>query len=312
MYPGAKHFKREEWRQDPDRVSPVLVATLDAVRDATGDPGTLIHINQAWDASGHVTGSGHYADPATAVDFVFRGLTYAEQFAYLVAEPRFTGIGFYPDWSAPGWHGDIKDRPTRTFWVRRKGVYAYFHSAESLAEAMGWKLAAVPQAESDIEPNRVTLLPMVATVAGRHNLPTDLAAAMVLQESTWNRFVNRFEKDFYKTYIEGKDLDFRPRHCLEITEALGRATSWGLLQVMGATARQYGFRGWFPELCEAESGLEYGCCYLADLRRQFGQEGWPVVVRAYNGGPGGRHEESNPYPGEVLEKLGGRWPDVPA
>ena len=96
---------------------------------------------------------------------------------------------------------------------------------------------------------------------------------------------------------------------IPISGALSKADRWWS---MGATARQYGFRGWFPELCEAESGLEYGCCYLADLRRQFGQEGWPVVVRAYNGGPGGRHEESNPYPGEVLEKLGGRWPDVPA
>jgi len=311
MYPGAKHFTRDEWCQDPDRVSPVLVAALDAVRDATGDPGTRIHINVAWDTSGHVPGSGHYADPATAVDFFFRGLTYAEQFAYLVAESRFTGIGFYPDWRTPGWHGDIKDRPQRTFWVRRRGIYTYFHSAEALAAAMDWPQPIAPHV-NDNEPNRATLLPVVATVAGRHDLPVDLVAAMVRQESTFNRFTNRFEKDFYKTYIEGKSLDFLPRGSLEITESLGRATSWGLLQVMGATARQYGFRGWFPELCEAAVGLEFGCRYLADLRRQYGSEGWPVVVRAYNAGPGGRHNEANHYPHDVLEKIGGRWPDVHA
>lgn len=309
MYPeGIKHFARDEWRHDPDRVSPDLVRAMDTTRDLAGVP---IHINQAWDTSGHLDNSGHYADPATAVDFVFRGLPYVEQLSALNAGP-YTGIGFYPEWRTPGWHADIKDRPARAFWVCRGGAYSYYPSAEALAAAMGWSVAWRPLSVSSLETERNELAPVIATVAGRHVLPVDLVAAMVLQESTFNRFAHRFEKDFYKRYVEGRDLDFVPRFCLHITEALDRATSWGLMQVMGATARQYGFRGWFTELCEPEVGLEFGCRYLADLRRQFGHEGWPVIVRAYNGGPGGRDNETNPYPEEVLEKLGGRWPDVPA
>lgn len=306
-YPeGIRHFARDEWRHDPDRVSPDLVRAMDDTRERVGVP---IRINQAWDPSGHVSDSGHYDDPATAVDFVFRGLTFAEQFAHLVAEERFTGIGFYPDWNTPGWHADQKARPTRAFWVCRRGVYASFKTPEALADAMGWTLPALSRPALD---PRQELEPVVATVAGRHDMPVELVAAMVLQESSGNRYANRFEQGFYKAYIEGHELDFVPRSCLHVTEALGRATSWGLLQVMGATARQYGFRGWFPELCETETGLDAGCRYLADLRRRFGHEGWPVMVRAYNAGPGGRHNASNRYPFEVLEKMGGRWPHVPA
>lgn len=301
MYPdGIEHFQRDEWKRDPDKVSPVLVVTLDAVRDATGRPGTPIVINQAWDPDGHGENSGHRDDPATAVDFRFKGLTFAQQLAYLDAEPRFTGIGFYPEWRIPGWHGDIKDRPARTFWICRKGVYLYFPTAAALARAMGW---TYPVGDS---------LPAIREAADVHGHPRELLRAMVQQESTFQPYRNRFEQDFYDTYVKGRKLDYVPPLCLPITEALGRATSWGLLQVMGATARQFGFRGWFPELCIPEVGLEWGCRYLADLRRKFGGEGWPVVVRAYNGGPGGRHNEANEYPGEVLQKLGGRWPDVPA
>lgn len=161
-------------------------------------------------------------------------------------------------------------------------------------------------------PSRDAILASAQTVAIVHGLPPELVQAMVCQESTYQPYRNRFEQGFYDRYVLGKKLDFVPPLCLKITEALGRATSWGLLQIMGSTAREQGFRGWFPELCQPEIGLDWGCRYLADLRRRFGSEGWAVVVRAYNGGSGGRHNESNPYPGEVLEKLGGRWPDVAA
>ncbi|MHC1791797.1 transglycosylase SLT domain-containing protein [Solidesulfovibrio sp.] len=313
MFPGANHFKREEWQHDPDRVSPVLVATLDAVRDATGRPGTKIRINQAWDPEGHVGDSGHGDDPATAVDFVFLGLTFAQQLAFLDAEPRFTGIGFYPDWNTPGWHGDIKARPARKFWICRNGAYTYYDTAASLAQAMGWTspVQSAPPPIPLAAPAEICL-PIIRAKASAFDLPPELVRAMVEQESTFQAYRNRFEQGFYDRYIRGKKLDFVPPLSLKITEALGRATSWGLLQVMGATAREQGFRGWFPELCQPDVGLEWGCRYLAFLRRQFGREGWPVVVRAYNGGPGGRANAANHYPDEVLEKLGGRWPDVPA
>lgn len=71
----------------------------------------------------------------------------------------------------------------------------------------------------------------------------------------------------------------------------GQQASWGLMQVMGAVAREHGFRGWHPELCDPEVGVKYGCVHLRWLAdRHQAQYGWPGVLRAYNTGsaaPGG-------------------------
>jgi soluble lytic murein transglycosylase-like protein len=58
------------------------------------------------------------------------------------------------------------------------------------------------------------------------------------------------------------------------------------MQVMGATARELGFKGrFFTELCDPMEGLNYGCRYLVRLQREhFDRLGWPGVAAAYNAG----------------------------
>lgn len=142
------------------------------------------------------------------------------------------------------------------------------------------------------------------------SFPPELIRAMVLIESGGNPFAMRYEPIFYDRYLKGKPLSFVPTGCSKDTEAIGRATSWGLLQIMGETARCVGFRGWFGELLTPEVGLEWGCRYLARLRDRFFESGgWEVVCRAYNGGPGNAHNPANTYPAKVLAHLpGGVWP----
>lgn len=67
------------------------------------------------------------------------------------------------------------------------------------------------------------------------------------------------------------------------TEWWGQQASWGPMQVMGAVAREYGFRGRFPELC-GDKGVHFGCAYLAALFQRFGWAGLPGVIAAYNAG----------------------------
>lgn len=153
---------------------------------------------------------------------------------------------------------------------------------------------------------------LVVTMAGSYQLPVVIVRAMVAQESMGIPFAMRFEKDFYNKYLVGKDLDFRPhKDCTWETERIGRATSWGLMQVMGETARCIGFRGWFGELLTPAVGLEWGCRYLRRLAdRYLADGGWPTVMRAYNGGPGNRHQMDSPYPGKILALIpGGKWPE---
>lgn len=59
--------------------------------------------------------------------------------------------------------------------------------------------------------------------------------------------------------------------------------SWGLMQVMGAVARERGFAGDFlSELCEPAVGLEFGCRVLASNIKRWGSE--QRAIAAYNAG----------------------------
>jgi hypothetical protein len=67
-------------------------------------------------------------------------------------------------------------------------------------------------------------------------------------------------------------------------EFWAQQSSWGLLQVMGAVAREVGFNGPFlTELCKPEVGMHVGCLYLARLLKRGGGN-IVAALAAYNGG----------------------------
>lgn len=153
---------------------------------------------------------------------------------------------------------------------------------------------------------------ILSAAAQKHGLPVELLPAMAQVESTNNPWAARYEPGFFARYIAPLDSCPAPAGCSDETERRMRATSWGLMQVMGQTAREHGFEGWLPELCDPAVGVEYGCLYLARQRKRVGRLGWDAVCAAYNGGLGavkGFQNFSNPeYPRKVLKALGGVWP----
>lgn len=113
---AIKHFTREEWQRDPERVSPDVVMLLDEQRDAHGlmVPGVRYVIHVAWDDAGHVTDSGHYTvnrELAVAVDYHMEvggvALPLLEQWLWAERFP-WNGIGLYPFWRSPGLHCDLR------------------------------------------------------------------------------------------------------------------------------------------------------------------------------------------------------------
>jgi hypothetical protein len=93
----------------------------------------------------------------------------------------------------------------------------------------------------------------------------------------------------------------------------GQQASWGLMQPMGAVARENGFAGKFLNaLHDPALNIAIGCKHLAGYaRRYLGKYGWPGVLRAYNGGPYAVVHNTNPeYPEKVRKILGGRFPDA--
>ena len=136
-----KHFRREEWVKDPDKVLWQTVVLLDQMRGDCGHP-IIIHV--AWDDSGHVGDSSHYnsARPfASAVDFHIEGMSLLDQWLFTERYP-WNGIGVYPFWANPGLHCDLRilsnDHPHlgKRWWRNEHGIYEAF-SREMLEVLLG-------------------------------------------------------------------------------------------------------------------------------------------------------------------------------
>lgn len=124
--------------------------------------------------------------------------------------------------------------------------------------------------------DRSELVVMARLKAEAHGLEPDIFCALVEQESGWDTNATRFEPAFKTRYIDKLGLS-EP-------EATERATSYGLCQVMGEVAREFGLLGDIPsQLCDPDTGLEYGARVLAHkLAVNLGS--YPKALEAYNGG----------------------------
>ncbi len=98
-----------------------------------------------------------------------------------------------------------------------------------------------------------------AAAALAYELQRELVCAIVEQESSWINWKIRYEPDFFKKYI----LPQYVTNKFDITEAHARSISWGLMQTMGETAREFGFTGDLASLCDPVIGLDMGCKIIA-------------------------------------------------
>lgn len=89
-----------------------------------------------------------------------------------------------------------------------------------------------------------------------------------------NPWAMRFEPGF-RWFVGNVDA-------MSATERNGQQTSWGLMQVMGAVAREYGFTGWFPKLCDPSLGVHYGAQHLKKFYARYGN--WHDTIASYNAG----------------------------
>ncbi|RJX35680.1 MAG: lytic transglycosylase domain-containing protein [Desulfarculus sp.] len=121
--------------------------------------------------------------------------------------------------------------------------------------------------------------------AQNFGLPPEIVAGVICQESHGITWAQRHERGYRWLWGDdpGENLVRPPLESLN-TEMVNQAQSWGLMQIMGATARGEGFRGWFTELCQPDVGLFWGCKHLAWCVRRSGGD-LRTGVRRYNGDP---------------------------
>jgi len=120
----------------------------------------------------------------------------------------------------------------------------------------------------------VPLLALITTIATQQGLPVNLVKAIVKTESAFETWAFRFEPAY--KWLVGDKLT------MPATERTGQMCSFGLMQVMGGVAREMGFTGYFPELCDPAIGLDYGCRHLKQYYEKYAN--WPDTIASYNAG----------------------------
>lgn len=128
----------------------------------------------------------------------------------------------------------------------------------------------------------------ILSAAKRHQVEPTLIAAVIYQESRGNPLAVRYEPAFFRRYVEPwgrRDLKGHvPTTCSLVTEKHMRATSWGLMQLMGQTARERGYVGEFlTGLLDPVVNISVGAEYLSHLIRAARGSVREALLR-WNGG----------------------------
>ena len=134
----------------------------------------------------------------------------------------------------------------------------------------------------------------------------NMVLAVIWQESSGNEWAYRFEpgyqyffdakaqKALYRSQFNIATNRAEALRVLGTTEFYAQSASFGLMQVMGAVAREHGATGWLTRLCDPGFGIAMGCKYLNVLYKRNAGDKRMMLFR-YNGG--------SAYPDEVFEKL---------
>ena len=141
-------------------------------------------------------------------------------------------------------------------------------------------------------PDTQTLIQLAKDAARNVLIDPALVCAVAEQESLWNPWAMRFEPMFLSHYVHPVMPD------APTTKELARATSWGLMQIMGQVALEMGFPGqFFSELCDPTIGLLYGCKKLRRCLDARADDTTKALLM-YNGGG------NLNYPTQVLARMG--------
>ena len=85
----------------------------------------------------------------------------------------------------------------------------------------------------------VALLGLIVSTARGAQVPPELVLGIIEAESGGDPHATRINATYPYTMMQAK----RPAGCSVDMERMCQKTAWGLMQVMGATARELGFDG---------------------------------------------------------------------
>jgi len=119
----------------------------------------------------------------------------------------------------------------------------------------------------------------IFVMAKNAKLDPILVKAIAYAESSCNPKAVRYEKN-YRYLFDVKEFAKKCRISVESEEVLQKM-SFGLLQIMGAVARERGFDGYLTDLCDPMIGLFWGCKHLELLFQKYKGDD---AIAAWNAG----------------------------
>jgi soluble lytic murein transglycosylase-like protein len=122
--------------------------------------------------------------------------------------------------------------------------------------------------------------------------------SFVVTESSGNPKATRYEPNFYKKYI----LPMLHDNAYTPHEAIGRATSYGLMQIMGQVAREKGFKGEFEELFDPATGLEWALRHLRHFIDKYAPS-LDDAIASYNAGSPRKDANGFYYNAQYVSKI---------
>lgn len=124
------------------------------------------------------------------------------------------------------------------------------------------------------------ILDTILKYAEKYKLNPAIVYGVCKKESTMNPAAIRYEPDYRWLFTPEK---VRPKFCSIATETALQKCSWGLMQVMGAVYREYGYTDWLTMITgDIDSQIKYGCQHLAKQVKRFGKI--ESALSAYNAG----------------------------
>jgi soluble lytic murein transglycosylase-like protein len=122
---------------------------------------------------------------------------------------------------------------------------------------------------------------IIEKISAAHGVDSTLVIAIIHVESSLKSKTCRYEPG-YQWLV---DVDFwaKKQGFSSATEEALQKFSWGPMHIMGATARDHGFDGFIPDLCQPELGIEFGVRHLkSQLKRYKGNV--LEAISSYNAG----------------------------
>lgn len=127
---------------------------------------------------------------------------------------------------------------------------------------------------------REELRTIVHREAEQSRLSAPLLEAIITVESRWNPWALRMEKNF--AYVVDIERHAKFSQITAETERTLQRMSFGLMQIMGGTARSIGFIGPLATLLDPEANVHWGARYFTRLTQQYTMV--TDQIAAYNAG----------------------------